>query len=305
MTETVVALGFFDGVHLGHGALLRRARLLADNLGCQAVALSFDRHPSALLAGQSVPLINTPEDRQRLMLSLYGMDRVALIPFTREFMNTPWDQFVRECLVQGLHARHVVCGHDYRFGRDGAGTPQTLAVLCRQLGLGCDCIPRVELDGVTVSSTAIRRFLSQGQLDKANRFLGHPHLLSGPVIHGNRLGVQLGFPTANVALPQGLVEPLSGVYATKVLLHGQWYPAVTNVGTHPTVGQSSQVLAESWILDFSGDLYGKTISIHFCSFLRPEKKFASLEELKAAVLDNARQARQVFAQGVDNSGEGR
>ena len=294
-TGSVVALGFFDGVHLGHGALLTRARQKASQLGCPATVLSFDRHPSALIAGHSVPLINTVEDRQRLMMRYYHIDKVVLAPFHSQMMHMPWQTFVKEYLAATLHPVHIICGHDYHFGYRGEGTPQRLAKLCQEQNWGCDVIDKVSIDGITVSSTYIRSLIGQGKIREANRFLGHPHLLTGQVIPGNRIGATLGFPTANLLLPPGIVCPLPGVYATKVNIQDRSYMAVTNVGTHPTVGPAPQTLVESWILNFSGDLYGKEIQVEFYDFLRQEQTFSSLAALKAAIGRNAEQVRAFFA----------
>ena len=290
----VIALGFFDGVHLGHGALLRRARQRAGQLGCQAVALSFDRHPDALISGKAAPLINTARDREWLMRTLYHMDAVLFAPFDEAMMQTDWQVFVKDYLVGRLHACHVVCGHDYRFGHQGKGTPEKLQALCCQLGLGCDIIGKVEQNGVTVSSTCIRELLAKGDVETAAQFLGHRHLLHGPVIHGNHVGATLGFPTANLALPPELVPLAGGVYATQVFFGSQSYFAVTNVGTHPTVGRSCQTLVESSLLAFSGDLYGREIRGEFYKHLRPEKTFSSLAALQAAIARDTRQTQDFF-----------
>ena len=293
-TPVVIALGFFDGVHLGHGALLKRTRQRASELRCPAVVLSFDRHPSALITGKSVALINTASDRAWLMKALYGIDQVLLAPFDEAMMQMDWEDFVRQYLVGTLHACHVVCGHDYRFGYQGRGTPEKLQALCSQLGLGCDIIGQVQLSGVTVSSTFIRTLLSKGDVETAAAFLGHPHLLTGCVIHGNHVGATLGFPTANLALPQGLISPAGGVYATKVAAGESSYYAVTNVGTHPTVGRACQTLVESSLLQFSGDLYGQQIRVEFCRYLRPEKTFSSLAALRAAIGRDVQSVKDYF-----------
>ena len=292
--KRVVAIGFFDGVHLGHGALLQRARQVADRLGLPAAALTFDRHPSALLGGEPVPLINTAEERAELMRRLYGIDQVLFCRFDRAMMEMPWRTYVSEYLRQELGAVHVVCGHDHRFGWRGEGNPARLQQACTQLGMGCDVVQRVELHGQTVSSTLIRSLLRTGQIREANAFLGHPHCLTGTVVHGRQLGRRLGTPTANVLLPDGVLAPAFGVYATAVAFGGRRYPAVTNVGVRPTVDAGDQVTVEPWLLDFEGNLYGKSIRVEFLEFLRPERKFPSLEALRAAILQNAEETRAFF-----------
>ena len=292
--KRVVAIGFFDGVHLGHGALLRRARQVADRLGLPAAALTFDRHPSALLGGEPVPLINTAEERAELMRRLYGIDQVLFCRFDRAMMEMPWRTYVSEYLRQELGAVHVVCGHDHRFGWRGEGNPARLQQACTQLGMGCDVVQRVELHGQTVSSTLIRSLLRTGQIREANAFLGHPHCLTGTVVHGRQLGRRLGTPTANVLLPDGVLAPAFGVYATAVAFGGRRYPAVTNVGVRPTFANGNTASVESYILDYSGNLYGKRVRVEFYTFIRPERRFDCPEALRAQILTDECAVREYF-----------
>lgn len=292
--KRVVALGFFDGVHLGHGALLRRVTQIAKELGAVSAALTFDYHPKTFVGTKPVQLINTPDDRAALMRSVYGIEDVIVLPFDRAMMEMPWDRFVTEVLAEQFSAVHVVAGHDYHFGHKGQGTPQKLKELCAELGIGCDIIDRVELDGVTISSTHIRRLIEQGDLEEANRFLGHPHVLSGEVLPGRQIGRTIGIPTANLIIPQRVIVPAYGVYATKVVTGQGTYSAVTNIGVRPTVEDDRGVTVEPWILDFEGNLYGQKIEIQFYRQLRGERKFASLEELKQEILRNGEQTRRYF-----------
>ena len=286
MEQCVLALGFFDGVHLGHGGLLKKTRQVANRLGLPAAALTFDTHPDTLVFGAKVPLLNTPEERKYLMQSLYGIDQVLTLHFDRVTMEQPWQEFVRKTLVQKYRAAHVVCGHDYRFGAGGRGTPEKLAEECARLGLGFDCIPEIRLEGQTVSSTLIRSLLEGGETAKAVRFLGHPHILTGTVISGRHLGRTLGIPTANLSVSEGILVPKFGVYAARAVFDGQTRPAVVNIGVRPTV-DGHTVTVEPWILDFDGDLYGHSLCLELTDFLRPEQKFASLEALKSEILRNA------------------
>lgn len=293
--KRVIALGFFDGVHLGHGALLRRVGEVATQKGYIPAALTFDHHPKDLIPGaERVPLINTPEDREGLMRGLYGMEEVIVLPFDAHMRDMNWRDFVTELLVGRYDAAHLVAGHDFHFGRRGEGDPERLRALCAELGLGCDIIGKVELDGVTVSSTYIRELIGGGELERAARFLGHPHVLSGPVVHGKQLGRTIGIPTSNLIVPEGVLMPRFGVYATRVWVGETPYLAVTNVGVRPTVEDSNRVTVEPWILDFDGDLYGRTIRVEFHRQLRPERKFASIEELRTAILKNADETRAYF-----------
>lgn len=289
--KAIYALGFFDGVHIGHQALLSQCRRLAEETGCQAGVVTFTSHPDALISGKTPPLINTPQDRISLLTGTYGMDHVLEIPFDRELMNTHWSVFLRSLEEAG--AAGFVCGSDFRFGSGGLGTAKKLQAFCAKQNLACAIVPQQTLGGVRVSSTYIRQLLEQGDMTQAVRFLGHPHLLSGEVISGRRLGRTLGIPTANIALPEDVVCPKHGVYACRAYAEGKEYLAVTNIGTRPTVG-GHHTTVEPWLLDFSGDLYGKNLALAFYEFLRPEQSFASLAELKAEILKNAAKVREIF-----------
>lgn len=291
MEQQVIALGFFDGVHLGHQALLAACRNLAQNLGAVPVALTFTSHPDQLVLGQSPELINTPEDRVRLLYS-YGMERVIQLPFDNSMQSMEWEAFLR-LLMEKHHAVGLVCGHDFRFGWKGEGTASLLEGFCREHGLGCQVVPEQRKDGMVISSTLIRSKIASGQMEEAVALLGHRHILTGCVVTGRKLGHKLGFPTANIQLPAGVCYPKFGVYACRVGICGVSRMAVTNVGSRPTV-EGHQVRTESWILDFSGDLYGREITLEFCSFLRPEQRFDSLEQLQQAVGLDAVHAREYF-----------
>lgn len=290
MKQRIIALGFFDGVHLGHGALLSLARKIADERGLCAAALSFDIHPDELVWGKKIKLINTLQERKTLMQRLYGIDEMLVLHFDRRTMQQPWQDFVTQTLIDEYHAAHVVCGHDFRFGAKGEGTPEKLAAMCEHYGIGCSCVGEVKLDNMTVSSTAIRSFLDAGEVERAVRFLGHPHWITGRVVDGKKLGRTIGIPTANMAVSEDILLPRHGVYAAKTDGH----IAVVNIGRRPTV-EGQTVTVEPWILDFDGDLYGKELRLELSAFLRPERKFSSLQELKDEILCNADQARAHFA----------
>lgn len=290
MKQTIYALGFFDGVHLGHQALLAACRNLADKQGCDAGVITFTTHPDGLVAGNAPGLINTVEDR-RLLLLTGGMDHVAELPFDEELKNTDWSAFLCDLVEQG--AGGFVCGSDFRFGAGGIGTAEKLKGFCKERNLPCAVVPQQMLEGVRVSSTYIRELIAQGEMEKANAFLGHPHLLSGEVVHGRGLGHTIGIPTANLALPKGVICPKLGVYACIATVEGKEYLAVTNVGTRPTVS-GKHITVEPWLLDFAGDLYGKHLHLLFYKFLRPEQTFNALEELQAEIQKNGAQTRKFF-----------
>lgn len=296
--QRVIALGFFDGVHLGHGQLLRRCRQAAEKLGCKAAALTFDVHPDTLVAGDPVPLLSSVADRARIMRELYGVQEVLPLHFDRALMDMPWEDFLQRVLVERYGAAHLVCGHDFRFGAKGRGTAERLAAACARLGLGCDVIPAYRLEGRVVSSTYIRRLLEKGDLDGARRFLGHPYLLSGAVVPGAGLGRTMDVPTANLAPPPGVLLPVRGVYACRARVPAGTFLAVTNVGLRPTV-DGRTLTVEPWLLDFNGDLYGQAVTLEFWSYLRGERKFESLEALRQEILRNAQQTRAYF-QSLDS-----
>ena len=288
--KTIFALGFFDGVHLGHQALLSECRRLAGQENCRAGVVTFLGHPEALLTGKTPPLINTPADRRRL-LCRYGVDNLIELLFDRELMTMPWQDFFRLLLDKG--AAGLVCGSDFRFGHKGEGNAHLLSGACKAAGVPCAIVPQQTLDGIRISSTHIRSLLEAGEMEAAVRFLGHPHILTGTVVPGRQLGRTLGIPTANILIPEGAAVPRLGVYACRALLDGKGYPAVTNVGSRPTV-EGHQVRTESWILDFDGDLYGKELTLEFYKFLRPERRFPSVEELGREIRENASQTRKFF-----------
>ena len=295
--KRVIALGFFDGVHKGHGALLRTVAQAADRLGAMPCAFTFDRSPTAAITGQTIPLLSSVEDRVWLMRRYYGIEEVIVAPFDG-MQKMDWQDFVSEYLQKELGCVHVVAGHDFHFGYMGKGNPQRLQEKCRELGMGCDIIQKVEQDGITISSTYIRTLIAQGEMERANQFLGHPHTLTNRVAHGKKIGTTtLGFPTVNLLIPQGVIVPAYGVYATRVWFDGQCRCAVTNVGVRPTVEDNDgHVTVEGVILDFDGDLYGHEIRMEFYKYLRPEQKFASMQALADEIRHNAQQTRDYFRQ---------
>lgn len=294
-TGRVMALGFFDGVHLGHGTLLRRVADLAGARGLEASALTLDRHPTALLGVDPAPLLNSLEDRIYLIRRYYGIDNTLVLPFDEQLKRMPWERFLEDCLIGTYGAAHLVAGHDYRFGYQGQGTTVRLQEACAARGIGCDIIPAVEREGRTVSSTYIRTLVLAGEMERAAEFLGHPHLMSGKVERGKSLGHTIGFPTVNLRFAPGVLVPRHGGYITRVYLeNGESYPAVTNVGVRPTVEQDGAVNVEGHLLNFKGDLYGQSLRMEFCRYLRPEQKFDSLEALQEEIRRNAEETAAYF-----------
>ena len=287
--KRIFALGFFDGVHLGHQALLKECVSLAQQLGAETAAITFEAHPKALFSG-AAPLISTIRDRKRL-LRRYGMDHIHAFPVTWEIMSKPWEQFLQELLDWG--AAGFVCGDDFRFGHFGAGNAEKLQQFCEEHNLPCIIVPEQSIGGIRISSSYIRKQLEEGDMATAVRFLGHPYELTGTVVHGHRIGRTLGIPTANLLLPENLVIPKFGVYICRAIIGGASYPAVTNIGTRPTVSGSG-LTVEPWILEFEGDLYDQQITLQFFRFLRPEMKFPNLASLQREIQSNAAQTRAYF-----------
>lgn len=301
--KRVIALGFFDGVHLGHGALLEQTVALAGELDAVPVAHTFAQHPSALLGGRPVPLLSTVQDRAWLMKRLYGVEEVISAPFDEHMMTMPWQEFITQYLRRELGCVGVVAGQDHRFGYRGEGTAEKLMALCGQEGLACRIVDKVTLDGRVVSSTYIRSLVEEGDMEAARRYLAHPHLIRGAVRHGKGLGGKLGFPTVNIIPPEEVLLPAYGVYASKVILEdGTVCLSATNVGVRPTVEDSPRVTVEGFLLDFQGDLYGQTVALELYHRLRGERRFDSLDALRQEVMKNARETREYFLRDIPSAG---
>lgn len=290
----VVAIGFFDGVHLGHAELLKTVVKRAKELDAVPSVVSLDTHPSVVLGRDPVPLINSTADRVWLMKHYYGIEEVILSHFDAKMQQMSWESYITDYLVKELGAVCIVAGSDNRFGARGEGNAEKLRRKCHELGIGCEIIGMVELEGVQVHSTLIRELIAAGDMERANRYLGHPHVLSHTVTPGKHLGRTLGFPTVNLAFEPHVIVPAFGVYATRVLLEGSTEIAVTNVGVRPTVENTDKVNVEGFILDYSGDLYGQTIRMEFYRHLRGERRFESVEALTAEVMRNAQQTKAYF-----------
>ncbi|MCR5664823.1 MAG: riboflavin biosynthesis protein RibF [Oscillospiraceae bacterium] len=296
-SKRAIALGFFDGVHIGHAALLRKTKQRAEELGVMPSVLSFDVHPDTLVFQKDVPLINSALGREDLIRRLFGIDNVIFIHFNQRVMRMSWRDFA-DSVIEELHAAWVVVGHDFSFGYRGEGKPDKLRDYCAERGVGCDIIPAVELDGEIVSSTRIRELLLAGEIEEANRRLGHPHFLTDTVHSGYHLGTKLGTPTINMSFPEGVLVPRRGVYAAKVYLAGETegHIAVTNVGVRPTVSDEGRLSVESHLLDYADDLYGRQARVEFYSFLRDERKYADFGALSAQIRLDMERARAWFAE---------
>ncbi len=291
--KRVAALGFFDGVHLGHQALMQKARERAAQSGTTAAVITFDAHPDSFVHGVEVPLLESMDNRWELIQRAGGIEDVTFLHFDREFMQTPWEDFIRS-VTEDMGAVHLVMGRDFSCGWRGLGTAERIADWCDGHGVGWDIVEQVRLDGVVVSSTYIRGLVAEGDMGRAARFLGHPYSVSDTVVHGYQRGRRMGIPTINFPIPAGVIVPRHGVYATRAWLPGGPCPAVTNVGVRPTFQGDSHITVETNLLDFHGELYGQRVRIDFLSFLRDETRFPSQTELAAQIQRDIEDTRNYF-----------
>lgn len=291
--KKVMALGFFDGIHIGHAALMNMIIKRAREYDAEPAVLTFDVHPDSLVFKKNVPLINSADDRERILSRCFGIDDVVVVHFSQSVMHMDWKVFIDE-LIDDMELCHIVVGHDFKFGYKGLGTAEKLKEYCAQRGVGCDIIPPVCKDGVIVSSTLIRGLIESGEIEKANEYLGRPHTLTDVVRSGYHLGTQMGTPTINMRFPDGVIIPRHGVYAAKAYVDGEEYMSVTNVGVRPTVSEDGGVNVESFLLDFTGNLYGRLVRLDFYKFMRPERKFDDIDELAAQIKHDAESTREYF-----------
>lgn len=295
-TPRAIALGYFDGVHLGHRALMTRAVQRAKEIGGTSAVFTFDVHPDSVVLGRQVPLLTANSYRREEIKELGGVDEVIFGHFDERMRTMDWRDFVHELLIGQFGARYIISGRNNRFGYKGLGTAEGMAEECRKAGVGYDCIGDVTVDGVVVSSTYIRQLISQGDMETAARFLGHPYTVTGVVEHGRKVGTSvLQVPTVNLRLPAEMALPPYGVYAARVLVDGCAHLAATNIGVKPTFVDGGAPTIEPHLLDFSGDLYGKLIHVELHKYLRGERAFDSVDELRAAIAENVQQTRDFFA----------
>ncbi len=289
---SVIALGVFDGVHLGHRAILETAVARARASGETAVACTFDRHPAEILQPDRAPVPITTLDERLVLIADCGMALTVVVPFTAELAAMEPEAFVTDVLVGRLGARDVVVGFNHRFGRGARGDAQLLREVGGGLGLRAEVVPPTDVDGAPVSSSAIRAALQHGDLDVAARMLGRPYFVGGQVVEGAGRGRTLGFPTANIAAGRPVLVP-PGVYACRLTVGDAVHGAVLNAGVRPTFGEDVFTL-EAHVLDFSGDLYGRPVRLDFVRRLREERKFPGVDALKAQIVADVAAARQAL-----------
>ena len=274
---SVVALGAFDGVHKGHAQVIKKARDIATAQGLPLTVWSFAEPPRNFFVPRSVPLLTDKKEKISLMRKL-GVDVFFCVPFDENIANMSAEDFFYDLLLNKLHATHLVCGFNFTFGARGAGNIEILEKLCRSNGLELTVLPPVVSDSLTVSSSAIRDAIESGDVKLANSLLGRPYSITEKVVNGQHLARTLGFPTANQLYPENKAVLRYGVYSVRATVGRKKHLGISNVGIRPTVN-GSLLCVETHILDFDGDLYGKSLTVEFIDFIRPEQKFPSIDAL--------------------------
>jgi riboflavin kinase / FMN adenylyltransferase len=291
--KPVLALGNFDGVHLGHQAIFQHVVTRARKVDGTSMVFTFEPHPLQVLAPEKAPPLLTTYDQKMRLIAALGITVGLRVPFTEQFARQEPIEFVREVLWRHLGIHEVVVGHDFRFGHRRAGTVDFLQAQAEPFGYRVTVIPAIMQDDTVVSSSNIRRLLLQGQVAQAARLLGRHYAIEGPVVEGFRRGRQLGFPTANVR-PINAIVPHKGVYTVRVEWENRLYPGVANVGYNPTFGNQA-LSVEAHLFDVDADLYGATVRVEFLHRIRDERKFASVEELAAQIASDVQEARTMHA----------
>jgi len=297
--NAVVTIGTFDGVHLGHQAIFKKMKSLAQSVGGQTVVVTFSPHPRQVLNIDSSNLrfINTPEDKLR-KFEEFGIDNVLIINFTREFSRTPSEVFIKDYIIDNIHPAYIVVGYDHHFGKNRMGDFDLLSDLKKKYNFKVERIAAQDVENIAISSTKIRNALAVGNVKSANRLLGYAYSVTAEVIRGNEIGRTIGFPTANLDLPKEyMLFNRGGVYACLVQYNGLTYKAMANIGHRPTIGDRAEgdLLIEVNLFDFNGDLYGQHLRVSFIDRIRDEFKFEGLPELKAQLELDREKAKEILS----------
>jgi len=283
--NAVVTLGTFDGVHLGHRKLIRKLREMADAIDGETVVLTFFPHPRMVLYPHEhgIELLNTIREKIKL-LEQEGVDHLIIHPFDLEFAELSAKEFVTKVIVNKLKTKKLVIGYDHRFGKDREGSFEDLVNWAPTMGYEVEKIAEEDVNNIAVSSTQVRNALKRGDIESANSFLGRPYTLTGTVIHRNKIGRTLGFPTANLHIPENYkLIPSEGVFVVKVLLGDEQYFGMLSIGRRPTLEQNGDLSVEVYILDFDREIYGSELTLQFLKWIRGDQKFKSLDELKQQI----------------------
>ena len=296
--NAVVTIGTFDGVHLGHQAIFKKMRQLAMEIGGETVVVTFHPHPRQVLAigTETLRFICSQEEKLK-KFEEFGIDNVVIIPFTKEFASTPSDVFLRDYIIERIHPSVIVVGYDHHFGKNRMGDFEMLNEMGKKYGFKTVQIEAQDVNNVAISSTKIRNFLWAGNVKAANQLLGYPYSVEGVVVKGNEIGRTIGFPTANLDIPnEFMMINNPGVYACQTSIDGKIYNAMANTGLRPTIGDRADgdFIIEVNIFDFDGDLYGKTLKVWFLERIRDEVKFSGLETLKTQLEHDRVEAKKIL-----------
>jgi riboflavin kinase/FMN adenylyltransferase len=293
---TVLTLGVFDGLHLGHQLIIRTVVERAHATAAIPTVITFDPHPRAVLHPASAPPLLQTLDQKVEGFGVLGIEQTIVIRFDESFSQTRAEDFLRDVVKDRLHAKEVYLGCGFAFGHNREGNIELLRRVSQDLGFFADEVPEVKFRNHRVSSSRVRGLLAEGKVNLARRLLARPYGVEGRVERGSERGAGLGFPTANLR-PQNRVIPRNGVYVTGTLIDGQWRRSVTNVGVRPTFGGDLEPSVETFVMDWAGDLYGDVVRVRFLHRLRDERKFASIEELKSQIHKDVKRAESYFERG--------
>ncbi|HEU4509624.1 MAG TPA: bifunctional riboflavin kinase/FAD synthetase [Pyrinomonadaceae bacterium] len=290
---TVLTLGVFDGLHLGHQLIMRTVVERAREVGAVPTVITFDPHPRAVLHAESAPPLLQTFDQKIEGFGVLGIEQTIVVRFTKEFSTIRAADFLTDIVFDRLHAKEVYLGKGFAFGHNREGNIEMLQRLGSELGFVAGEVPEVKFRGARVSSSKIRELLARGQVNLARHMLGRPYGVEGRVERGSERGHLLGFPTANLH-PHNRVIPRNGVYVTATLIEGQWRRSVTNIGLRPTFGDATEPSVETFVMNWDGDLYGDVVRVRFLYRLRDEKKFTSVEQLKSQIMRDVDRANSYF-----------
>lgn len=292
---SVVTIGTFDGVHIGHKAIIEKLKEQAKKLNCESVIITFSPHPRMVVNNDSKILLLTTLEEKKELIEKLGVDKLYVINFTKNFAKKTYQEFLTETIVLKNKAKHLIIGYDHKFGKDRAGDKTNLMELTKENNIGITIVNPQEINGMVVSSTKIRNALLDGNLELANTMLGRNYKVNGKVIEGSKRGRTLGFPTANIEpYEKNKLLPQNGVYLVKVFLENREYPGVLNIGLRPTFNNRVEPIAEVHLLDFNQDIYGTEISVEFIKRLRDEKKFNSKEELITQIKKDIKEVKKIL-----------
>jgi len=301
LRSTVLTLGVFDGLHLGHQKIMQKVVSRAKAVGVVPTVITFDPHPRAVLYPENAPPLLQTLDQRLANFNVLGIEQAIVIRFNQEFAAQDAEVFLRDIVHERLQAKEVFLGKGFAFGKNRGGNIELLKKMSEEFGFYADEVPEITVRGQRISSSKIRELLAVGKINFARRMLGRPYGVEGQIIRGDQRGRTIGFPTANLK-PRNRVIPRYGVYATANLIDGIWRRSITNVGVRPTFAGDKEPSIESYIFDFDGDLYGDVLRVRFLHRIRDERKFNGIEELKNQIEKDTHRALNYFKRlGVKNS----